>query len=199
MSLTIVSAKRLFLQKDFHEDLIEVKSIFLFASLRTETSGLLRLRLLIPNGGYCFTFALIHSQYGFFFFIYFSFFILERLSGRKSHPDPGIKKKLLVFFRVDFHLVRVDFHLDRVDFHLEIGFDSFRNLQVDKFLSKLTVSATLETIFPRSIRTSPSSSWSHLSWRRSTLAIILRCPNRIKAYVGVPRATQSVLIISRVV
>ena len=90
-------------------------------------------------------------------------------------------------------------NLVRVDFHLEIGFDSFRNLQVDKFLSKLTVSATLETSFPRSIRTSPSSSWSHLSWRRSTLAIILTCPNRIKAYVGVPRATQSVLIISRVV
>ena len=81
MSLTIVSAKRLFLQKDFHEDLIEVKSIFLFASLRTETSGLLRLRLLIPNGGYCFTMVVTALRLRLFilntdssFYIFFIFF-----------------------------------------------------------------------------------------------------------------------------
>ena len=99
MSSTIVSARSLFFQKELHEDLIEVKSIFLFASLRTETSGLLRLRLLIPNGGYCFTMVVTALRLRLFILntdsSFYIFFILERerLSGRKSHPDPGIKKK----------------------------------------------------------------------------------------------------------
>ena len=106
MSSTIVSARSLFFQKELHEDLIEVKSIFLFASLRTETSGLLRLRLLIPNGGYCFTMVVTALRWWLLLYVcaysfsirillFYIFFILERerLSGRKSHPDPGIKKK----------------------------------------------------------------------------------------------------------
>ena len=107
MSSTIVSARSLFFQKELHEDLIEVKSIFLFASLRTETSGLLRLRLLIPNGGYCFTMVVTALRWWLLLYVcaysfsirillFYIFFILERerLSGRKSHPDPGIKRNL---------------------------------------------------------------------------------------------------------
>ena len=109
MSSTIVSARSLFFQKELHEDLIEVKSIFLFASLRTETSGLLRLRLLIPNGGYCFTMVVtalrwwlllyvcaysfsIRSSY--LPFLYIFHFGKRETFGSEISPGPWYKKEI---------------------------------------------------------------------------------------------------------
>ena len=99
MSSTIVSARSLFFQKEFHEDLIEVKSIFLFASLRTETSGLLRLRLLIPNGGYCFTMVVTALRLRLFIlntdssFLYIFHFGKRETFGSEISPGPWYKKK----------------------------------------------------------------------------------------------------------
>ena len=99
MSSTIVSARSLFFQKELHEDLIEVKSIFLFASLRTETSGLLRLRLLIPNGGYCFTMVVTALRLRLFIlntdssFLYIFHFGKKETFGSEISPGPWYKKK----------------------------------------------------------------------------------------------------------
>ena len=102
MSSTIVSARSLFLQKEFHEDLIEVKSIFLFASLRTETSGLLRLRLLIPNGGYCFTMVVTALRLRLFIlntdssFLYIFHFGKRETFGSEISPGPWYKKEISI-------------------------------------------------------------------------------------------------------
>ena len=102
MSSTIVSARSLFFQKEFHEDLIEVKSIFLFASLRTETSGLLRLRLLIPNGGYCFTMVVTALRLRLFIlntdssFLYIFHFGKRETFGSEISPGPWYKKEISI-------------------------------------------------------------------------------------------------------
>ena len=102
MSSTIVSARSLFFQKELHEDLIEVKSIFLFASLRTETSGLLRLRLLIPNGGYCFTMVVTALRLRLFIlntdssFLYIFHFGKRETFGSEISPGPWYKKEISI-------------------------------------------------------------------------------------------------------
>ena len=108
MSSTIVSARSLFFQKELHEDLIEVKSIFLFASLRTETSGLLRLRLLIPNGGYCFTMVVTALRWWLLLYVcaysfsirilllYIFHFGKRETFGSEISPGPWYKKEISI-------------------------------------------------------------------------------------------------------
>ena len=119
MSSTIVSARSLFFQKELHEDLIEVKSVFLFASLRSETSNLLlttfslslgfsmvgtalRLRLLIPNGGYCFTMVVTASRLRLFIlntdssFLYIFHFGKRETFGSEISPGPWYKKEISI-------------------------------------------------------------------------------------------------------